>query len=153
MRCGPKPPSGRNAISRGASGFARFVDAKPAGEFLAFQRVARRAGEIGFLAHLHGPHARAVDREQQIAVRLQMMRAGIRRAGEELHRLRLCRIAHVDDGDAVGKTVADIGEAAMHHELHAVAAAALVAVAEEFDVVRRDGVHERSSPCYPCTSS
>ena len=40
------------------------------------------------------------------------------------------------------KAVADIGEAAIDHDLHAVAAAALVAVAEEFDVVRRDGVHD-----------
>jgi hypothetical protein len=43
--------------------------------------------------------------------------------------------AHVDHGDAVGKAVADIGVAAIDHDLDAVAAAALVAVAEEFDVM------------------
>src|ERR1700689_2223989 len=114
--------------------FRQIVDAQAAGELLTLERVARGAGEIGFLADLHGPHARAVDREQEIAVRLQVMRARVRRTGDEIHRLRIFRIAHIDDGDAVGKTMADIGETAVDHDLHAVAAAALVAMTEEFYV-------------------
>ena len=69
----------------------QIVDAQPAGELLTFERVARGAGEIGLLAHLHGPHARAIDRQQQVAVGLDMVRAGIRRAGQEIDRLRILR--------------------------------------------------------------
>ena len=109
------------------------------------ERVGRRAGEIGLLVDLHGPHARRIDRQQQVAVRLQMERAGIGRTGEEIDGLRVLRIAHVDDGDAVAEAVADIGVAAMHHDLHAVAAAALVAVADELDVAGRHGIHRQNS--------
>src|ERR1043166_3043829 len=70
-----------------------------------------------------------------------MQRAGVGRGGDEVHRLRVLRIAHVDHGDAVREAVADIGVAAMHHDLHAVAAAALVAVTDELDVARSDGDH------------
>jgi hypothetical protein len=44
------------------------------------------------------------------------------------------RVAHIDDGDAVRIAVTDIGVAAMHHDLHAVAAPTLVAVADETDI-------------------
>src|SRR6516165_11467431 len=37
--------------------------------------------------------------------------------------------------------MADIGEAAIDHDLHAIAAATLVATADEFDVVAGDGMH------------
>ena len=40
--------------------------------------------------------------------------------------------------------MADIGVAAIDHDLDAVAAATLVAVAEEFDVMAGDGVHNFS---------
>src|SRR4051812_39799142 len=70
-----------------------------------------------------------------------MVGARVRRTGQEIDRLRMLRIAHVDDGDAVAEAMADIGEAAMHHDLHAVAAAALVAVADELDVAGCNGVH------------
>ena len=50
--------------------------------------------------------------------------------------------------------MADIGEAAVDHHLHAIAAAALVAMAEEFDIARRDGIHGSILPiyCYDDTS-
>jgi hypothetical protein len=99
------------------------------------QRIPRGSLEIDFLAHLHGPDTRAVDGQQQVAVGLQMMRARVRRAGDEIDRFGIFRIAHVDDRDAIGKAVADISKAPVDHDLHAVAAAALVAVAEEFDFV------------------
>ena len=47
---------------------------------------------------------------------------------------RIFRVADVDDGKAAAEDMADIGMAAMDHDLYAVAAAALVAVPEEPDV-------------------
>ena len=52
----------------------------------------------------------------------------------EIHRLRVARVAHVGDHDAAADPRADIGVAACDHDLHAVAPAALVGVADEFDV-------------------
>jgi len=135
------------AAERQEGDFARrfrprqIVDAKPAGEFLARQGAGRSSREIGLLAHLHSPHARPVDRQHEAVVGLQMMGARIRRAGQEIDRFWLLRIAHVDNGNAVGKTVADIGKAALDHDLHAIAAAALVGMAEKLDVMAGDGGH------------
>ena len=108
---------------------------KPARRIL--QLVGGRAAEIGLLVALellHRPDARRVDREQQVLVRLQVEGARSRRAGDEVDHLRVLRVAHVDGGDAVAEAVADVGVAAMHHDLHAVAAAAEVGMADEFDV-------------------
>src|SRR5262249_61856592 len=66
--------------------------------------------------------------------------------GDEVDGLRVLRIAHVDDGDAVAEAEAHIGIATMHHDLHAVAAPALVAVTDELDVARRDSNHFRIPP-------
>ena len=68
-------------------------------------------------------------------MRLQVQRPGVRRRGDVFHDLRVARVAHVDDGEALREDVPDIGVAAMHHDLHAVAAAALIAVADEAHVV------------------
>src|SRR5262249_52157444 len=54
-------------------------------------------------------------------------------------RLRSARVAHVDHAEALGEHVADIGEAALHHDLHAVGPAALVGVAEEPHVAGKVG--------------
>src|SRR5262249_19625593 len=91
-------------------------------------------------------HAGRVDADQEVAVRLQVQRAGVGRGGDEVDGLRVLRIAHVDDGDAIAEAVADIGVAAMHHDLHAVAATALVAVTDELDVARRDSDHFELPP-------
>src|SRR5580698_3803323 len=56
---------------------------------------------------------------------LQMMRPGVWRARQKIDRLRVLRVAHIDDGDAVGKAVADIGKALIDHDLHAITAAML----------------------------
>src|SRR5215471_1051998 len=73
---------------------------------------------------------------------LQVKGAGIWRAGQKIHCPRTFGIAHVDDSYAVAKAMADVGIAAMDHDLHAVAAAALVAVTDEFDVTGADGCHD-----------
>src|SRR6516162_5676482 len=72
---------------------------------------------------------------------LEMDGAGVGRAGQERDRPRVLQIAHVEDGDAVRIAVADIGIAAMHHDLDAVAAPALVGVADELYIARRYRIH------------
>ena len=139
------------AAERQKRNFARrlaarnIIDAQAPGKFLPFQCRRRRAGKIRFLADLHGPDAGAIDCEQEVLVRLQVMRACIRRAGEEIHRFGMLGIAHVDNGDAVGETMADIGVAAIDHHLNAVSAAALVGVAHKFDVPAGNGSHRTGS--------
>ena len=108
---------------------------------LALERVSRRAGEIGLLVDLHRPDARAVDGQQQVAMGLQMVGACVRRTGQEIDRLRMLRVAHIDNGNAVAEAMSDIGKAPVHHDLHAVAAAALVAVADELDFTGRNSIH------------
>ena len=75
-------------------------------------------------------------------MRLQMDVPGVRRRGKIVHRARIFRIAHVDDGKALGEHVADIGVAAMHHDLHAVGPAALIGVADEAHVARVVGLRQ-----------
>src|SRR6266849_6120470 len=77
---------------------------------------------------------------------LQVKGARAGRAGDEVDHLRVLGVAHVDHGDAVAEAVADIGVTAMHHDLDAIAATALVAMADELDVACRDSVHGGSPP-------
>jgi len=98
------------------------------------------------LADLHGPNAGPIDRKQQVIMRLQVMRARVRRAGQEVYRLGIFGIADVDHGDAVGKPVTDIGEAAIDHHLHAVAATALVAMVDIFHIPVGDSSHGQHLP-------
>src|SRR5271169_3405219 len=105
------------------------------------------AGSPCLSIDLHRPHARPVDGEQQVVMGLEMDGAGVGRAGQERDGLRVLQIAHVEDGDAVRIAVADIGVAAMHHDLDAVAASALVGVADELDVARRYRIHSLPLPC------
>ena len=123
-----------------------IVDADAGREFDPgpLEPVGRRAAEIVFVALLkllHGPDARRVHRQQQILVGLQVKRARAGRAGDEIGDLRVLRVAHVEGGDAVAEAVADIGVAAVHHDLHAVALAVHVGMADEADIARRNGVH------------
>jgi len=48
---------------------------------------------------LHCPDIRAVDDQKQVAVDLQMMRAGVRRRGDKGDGLGMKRVAYVDDGE------------------------------------------------------
>ena len=88
--------------------------------------IALLVGEFGLREHVLVVH-----HEQQVAMGLQMQRPGIRRRRDKAHGLGRRGIADIDDGEALGEDVADIGVAAMHHDLDAVAAAVLVAVADE----------------------
>ena len=65
---------------------------------------------------------------------LQMDVPGAGRRRDVIDRLRIARIAHVDDAEALREHVADIGEAALDHDLHAVRPAALVGISEQAHV-------------------
>ena len=52
-------------------------------------------------------------------------------AGHEGRRAGIFRVADVDDGEAARPRMRHIGEAAMDHHLKAVAAAALIGMADE----------------------
>src|SRR5262249_40292540 len=101
---------------------------------------------------LHGPDARRVDGEQEVVVGLQMKGARARRAGDEIEHLRARRVAHVHGRDAVAEAMPDIGVAAMHHDLDAVAAAAEVAMPDELDVAGCNGIHIARSLVPTCWS-
>ena len=107
------------------------------------QLVRGRAAEIGLLVleFLHGPDTGRVDRQQKIVVSLQVKGARAGGTSDEIEHPRVCRIAHVQGGDAVAEPVPDIGVAAMHHDLHPVAAAAKVRMADELDVAGCSGIH------------
>ena len=136
-----------HAVGRHEADLARLlrlrdvVDPDAGGELDpgALQPVGGRAAEIVLLGLelLHRPDARRVHRQQQIVVGLQVKRARARRAGDEVDDLRVLRVAHIEGGDAVAVAVADVGVAAMHHDLHAVAVAAHVRVADELDAAGR----------------
>ena len=69
-------------------------------------------------------------------MRLQMDIPGAGRCGEIIHGARIFRVAHVDHAEAFGEHVSDIGEAAMHHDLHAVGPAALIGMADQPHIAR-----------------
>ena len=55
---------------------------------------------------------------------------------EVVHGARPLGIAHIDDAESFGEHAADVGDAAMHHDLHAVRSAALLAMGDEAHVAR-----------------
>jgi hypothetical protein len=67
-------------------------------------------------------------------MRLQVKGAGVRRRRDKTIGLRVLGIAHVNDGETVRKHVTDIGMALVHHDLHAVAMAVELVIADEVDV-------------------
>jgi hypothetical protein len=75
-----------------------------------------------------------VHQEQQVIVHLQVQAPGVRRVLDVIHGLRLGRIAHVDDAEAARADMADIGVAALHHDLLTVAAAVLIGMADQAHV-------------------
>src|SRR5690349_12767395 len=110
---------------------------------LVLQDVGRRTPEIGLfiLEFLHGPYARRIHGQEQILVRLQVEGARARGTRDEIDELGVCGIAHVKDADAVAEAMADVGKAAMHHDLDAIATAAHVGMADELDIARGDRLH------------
>src|SRR2546422_9149947 len=105
--------------------------------------VGRRRREVVLLVLelLHGPDARHVRRQQEVVVSLEVNRAGVGRARDEVDHPRSLRISNVHDRDAVAEGVTDVGVAAMDHDLNAVAAASLVRMTHEREVARCDGRH------------
>jgi hypothetical protein len=67
-------------------------------------------------------------------VDLEVNVPGAGRGGDVVHRAQLPRIAHVDDAEAFGEHVPDIGVAARDHDLHAVGPAALIGITKELHV-------------------
>ncbi len=86
-------------------------------------------GEFGLCEHVL-----VVDDEQLVLGGLQMQRPGVVRRGDMFDRFGIRRVSDVDDREALGEDVADVGVAFVHHDLHAIAAPALVAVADEAHV-------------------
>jgi hypothetical protein len=99
---------------------------------------------IGFLVgEFRGrEHILGVDDEQQIVVGLQVDIPGAGRRGEVVHRARALGVAHVQHAEAFRKHMSDIGVAAMHHDLHAVGPAALVAMGQDAHVARVIGLRQ-----------
>src|SRR5579864_3838860 len=122
-------------------------DADAGGVLLALQEIGRRSREIGLGIDLHRPRVRSIDGEQQVVMGLEMNCAGVGWTGEKGDMRRMLWVAHVDDADAVRKAVADIGIAAVHHDLDAVAAPALVGASDELDVARCYSSHASPSRC------
>ena len=73
---------------------------------------------------------------------LQMDVPGPRRRGQVVHRARALGVAYIDHAETLGEHVADIGVAAMHHDLHAVGPAALVGMADDAHVARVIGFRQ-----------
>src|SRR5581483_382987 len=110
-----RPVARRSLLLRGADHLAE----------LAFV-IGALVGELD-----RGEHVLGVDHQEQLVMRLQVDGPGVRWCRNIVHRARMFRIAHVENAEALGEHVADIGVAAMHHDLHTVGPAALIAVRDE----------------------
>ena len=114
-----------------------------------FPAVRDAVGEAVFeiAAHvvvgLHRHDICAVCEQHHIVGDLQVMRAGAGAGGEEADRLQTAGIRGVENRDAIVEHVADVDMTAVHHDLYAIGAAALIAVRyvpdPAADAVRRDG--------------
>ena len=76
-------------------------------------------------------------------MRLKMNVPGAGRRGHIACRFGMFRVAHVHNGKALRDHMPDVRETAMHHQLHAVRATALVAMANQPHIaaVFRRGKH------------
>ena len=77
-----------------------------------------------------------MDDEQEILVGLQVNVPGPRRRWQVILAARPLGVTHVDDAESFGEHVADVGEPAMHHDLHAIGPAALVTMRDHAHVAR-----------------
>ena len=110
--------------------FRDIEDRKTGAERLALaEAVGERVLEVvaRVVVTLAAREVRAVREQQVVAGRLQVVRARERRR-EEVHGLERARVARVEHRDAVAEHVADVEVSAARHHLHAVGAAALVAI-------------------------
>ena len=91
------------------------------------------AGVVDFLVGKAGigKQIPGVNHQQQVVMRLQVHVPGAGRRGHVARRFRVFRVAHVDNRKSLRHHMADIGETAMDHQLHAVRATALIAMANQ----------------------
>ena len=75
-----------------------------------------------------------------MGLQMDIPRPGRRR--DVVHGAPPLGIAHIDDAESFGEHVADVGEAAMHHDLYAVRSAALIAMGDEAHVARVVGFRQ-----------
>ncbi len=78
-----------------------------------------------------GKQIPGVDDQQEIVMRLEVHVPGARRRGNIARGFRVFRVAHVHYRKALRHHMADPGETAVHHQLHAVRATALIAMANQ----------------------
>jgi hypothetical protein len=136
---------GHEADAPRRCGFGDVIDRKPRGPVACGAALLCRAHHLAELAFVIGlligefrgrEHVLGVDDEQQIVMGLQVDIPGAGRRGEVVHRARALGVAHVQHAEAFRKHMTDIGVAAMHHDLHAVGPAALVAMGKDAHVAR-----------------
>jgi hypothetical protein len=65
-------------------------------------------------------------------LKVQCARIGWTR--KKIGRLRMLWIADIEYGDSVAEGMTDIGVSAVHHNLYAIAPAALIAMTDKFDI-------------------
>src|SRR5260221_7800618 len=82
---------------------------------------------------LHRDDVGTVGQEHQVVRNLQMMRAGVRTIGEEVHGLQPARIGGIQDGNAVAEHMADVDMIAVQHDLDAIGPAALIRIRKVLD--------------------
>ena len=117
-------------------GSGNIKDAQPGAPALVLHiadRVTHRAGVVHLLISKTGVSKQipGVDHQQQIVMRLEMHVPGARRRGNIVDGGGPGRIANIDHGKTLRHHMADIGESAVHHQLHAVRTTALIAMANQ----------------------
>ena len=127
-------------MRRGVSGRGDIIDREARRPVAPGARSVRSTHCLSELAFVIGlligelrcrEHVLRIDDEQEIVVGLQMDVPGSRRRGEVVHGAWPLGVTHVNDAESLGEHVADVGEPAMHHDLHAIGPAALVAMRED----------------------
>ncbi len=141
----PQPVDWHEADLARLGGLRDVEDAQPGGEGLL--ALGEGFGDRGLEVvvrvgiALQHPDVRGIDRQQQVVVSLQMQCTRIWRRRDEIYGARPARVADVGDCKAIAEHVADKSMPLMDHDLHAVAPAVLVGVADEFNIARRDRDH------------
>ncbi|VTP65057.1 Uncharacterised protein [Leclercia adecarboxylata] len=105
----------------------------PASVLYVADRLPHLAGVVDLFIRKAGigKQVPGVDHQQQVVMGLKMYVPGAGRRGHIACGPRVFRVAHINNRKALRHHMADIGKAAMHHQLHAVRASALVAVADQ----------------------
>ena len=135
----------------GIGRIGNIVDPHAGGKIHASGAVTVRIHLIGpgviILDRQQGPKVEFFDIQQQAFGCLQMQTHRVLMDRHEIRRLRIARIAHIRNHHAPTDAGADIGITAIDHDLHAVATATLVGIADEIDIACAFGDNHRSNPC------